>query len=212
MTVSATCRISVDLPAMLGPVTIRSCSAVGIEADVVRDEGAGGRQPLDDRVARRPSSSMTPPSSTSRPAVARTVRDLGERRQRVDARATRAASASSRADAAGHRRAQRRRRSPARARPAARRRRGSSASNSASSGVTKRSALATRLLAAVVGRHRREVRARDLDVVAEHAVELDLQRRDAGALALARLDGGDAAAPAGRDVAQLVELGARRRR
>ena len=50
-----------------------------------------------------------------------------------------------------------------------------------------------RLLAPVVGGHRREVRARDLDVVAEHAVELHLQRRDAGALALARLDGGDAA-------------------
>ena len=41
ITVSATWRISVDLPAMLGPVTIRSCSAVGIEADVVGDEAAG---------------------------------------------------------------------------------------------------------------------------------------------------------------------------
>ena len=63
-----------------------------------------------------------------------------------------------------------------------------------------------RLLAPVVGGHRREVRARDLDVVAEHAVVLDLQRRDAGALALARLDGGDAIAAARGDVAQLVEL------
>ena len=48
-------------------------------------------------------------------------------------------------------------------------------------------ALATgdRLLAVVVGRHRVEVRLRDLDVVAEHAVVADLERADAGARALA---------------------------
>ena len=49
--ISATWRISVDLPAMLGPVTIMSCSPLGIEADVVGDERARRRQPLDDRVA-----------------------------------------------------------------------------------------------------------------------------------------------------------------
>ena len=37
----------------------------GIEADVVGDEAAGRRQPLDDRVARVRQSSITPPSSTS---------------------------------------------------------------------------------------------------------------------------------------------------
>ena len=52
----------------------------------------------------------------------------------------------------------------------------------------------------------RQVRPRDLDVVAEDAVELDLQRRDPGAGPLARLDGGDAVASARGDVAELVEL------
>ena len=64
-----------------------------------------------------------------------------------------------------------------------------------------------RLLADVVGGHERQVRLADLDVVAEDAVEADLERRDAGARALALLDGGDRRAPAAADLAQLVELG-----
>ena len=48
-----------------------------------------------------------------------------------------------------------------------------------------------RLLAVIVGRHGVQVRLRDLDVVAEHAVVADLQRRDAGARALALFHLGD---------------------
>ena len=45
-----------------------------------------------------------------------------------------------------------------------------------------------RLLAIVVRRRQVQVRLRDLDVVAEDVVEPDLERGDAGALPLARLD------------------------
>jgi hypothetical protein len=45
-----------------------------------------------------------------------------------------------------------------------------------------------RLLAHVVRGHLREVRLRDLDVVAEHAVVADLEVRDPALLLLARLD------------------------
>jgi len=51
------------------------------------------------------------------------------------------------------------------------------------------------------------VRARDLDVVSEDAVVLDLERGDSGALALARLDGQDLVSPARGDGTQLVQLG-----
>ena len=63
-----------------------------------------------------------------------------------------------------------------------------------------------RLLAVVVGRHGAQVRLRDLDVVAEHAVVADLQRRDAGARALALLHLGDDLLAGAADRAQLVEL------
>ena len=63
-----------------------------------------------------------------------------------------------------------------------------------------------RLLAHVVGRHQRQVRLADLDVVAEDAVEADLERGDAGAGALALLDGRDRLAPAAARAPQLVEL------
>ena len=86
---------SVDLPAMLGPVISRICSAVGVEADVVGHEAARRREPLDHRVAavgelddarrRRPSGRH----------VAVAVRDLGERRQRVERRDPRAPASSS---------------------------------------------------------------------------------------------------------------------
>ena len=48
---SATWRISVDLPAMLGPRDDQDLLGGGIEADVVGDEAAGRREALDDRVA-----------------------------------------------------------------------------------------------------------------------------------------------------------------
>ena len=64
-----------------------------------------------------------------------------------------------------------------------------------------------RLLAHVVGRHAVEVGARDLEVVAEDAVVADLERADAGALALAHLDLQDLALAALGEREQLVELG-----
>ena len=64
-----------------------------------------------------------------------------------------------------------------------------------------------RLLADVVRRHLGEVRFRDLDVVAEDGVEADLERGDAGALALARLDLEQDRLRVAGDGAQLVELG-----
>ena len=50
----------------------------------------------------------------------------------------------------------------------------------------------------------------DFDVKAEDVVEADLERVDAGALALALLDLGDVVLAVAADVAQLVELGDRR--
>ena len=69
-----------------------------------------------------------------------------------------------------------------------------------------------RLLAVVVGRHGVQVRLRDFDVVAEHAVVADLQRGDAGARALALFHLGDDLLARAADRPQLVELGDRRRR
>ena len=63
-----------------------------------------------------------------------------------------------------------------------------------------------RLLAHVVGRHQPQVRAADLDVVAEDAVEAHLERADPGARALPLLDRGDRLAAAAARRAQLVEL------
>ena len=68
-------------------------------------------------------------------------------------------------------------------------------------------AAGNRLLARVVGRHRAEVRFRHLDVVPEHAVVPDLERRDARARPLGFFHGGDRGAAAAADVAQPVELG-----
>jgi len=64
-----------------------------------------------------------------------------------------------------------------------------------------------RLLAVIVGRHRVEIRFRDLDVVPEHAVIADLQRADTGALALALFELGDHLLARSADTAQVVELG-----
>ena len=63
-----------------------------------------------------------------------------------------------------------------------------------------------RLLAVVVGGHAREVRLRDLDVVAEHPVVADLQRVDPGARALRFFHLGDPLLAGTADAAQLVEL------
>ena len=52
-----------------------------------------------------------------------------------------------------------------------------------------------------------QVGLRDLDVVAEHAVEAHLQRLDAGARALGGLELGDHLLAGAADAAQLVELG-----
>src|SRR5204862_502934 len=62
-----------------------------------------------------------------------------------------------------------------------------------------------RLAPLVVGRHLIEVGPRDLDVVPEHLVEPDLERADAGALALARLQAGDVGLAAVPGVSPLVE-------
>ena len=64
-----------------------------------------------------------------------------------------------------------------------------------------------RLAAPVVGRHLRRLPLRDLDEVAVDAIELDAQRRDAGALALLRLELDQVGVAAAADRAQLVELG-----
>jgi hypothetical protein len=64
-----------------------------------------------------------------------------------------------------------------------------------------------RLLAHVVGGDEGEVGPADLDVVAEDAVEAHLERRDARALALALLDGGDRGATSAAGGPELVELG-----
>ena len=62
-----------------------------------------------------------------------------------------------------------------------------------------------RLLALVVGRRQVQVGLRDFEVVAEDGVELDLQRADAGALALALLDLRDVLLAVAAEVAQFVE-------
>ena len=64
-----------------------------------------------------------------------------------------------------------------------------------------------RLLPVVVGRHRVQIRFRDLDVVAEHAVVAHLQRVDAGARALAFFELGDHLLARAADATQVVELG-----
>ena len=63
------------------------------------------------------------------------------------------------------------------------------------------------LLAFVVGGREVQIGAGDFDVVAEDVVEADLQRGDAGALALAGFDLGDVLVAVLAEVAELVELG-----
>ena len=67
-------------------------------------------------------------------------------------------------------------------------------------------ATGNRLLAMIVGRHVRQIRPRDLDVVAEHAVEANFQRADAGARALGILHLGDPLLSRPADAAKIVEL------
>ena len=73
----------------------------------------------------------------------------------------------------------------------------------------RREALAAgnRLLALVIRGRRVQVRLRDLDVVAEDAIETHLQRADAGPLALALLHLRDHLTAGAADRLQLVELG-----
>ena len=52
-----------------------------------------------------------------------------------------------------------------------------------------------------------EVGFRDFDVVAEYVIEPDLERLDAGAVALARFDGGDVAFAVAADVAEFIKFG-----
>ncbi len=63
------------------------------------------------------------------------------------------------------------------------------------------------LLAMVVGRHVRQIRLRDLDVVAEDAVVANLQGGNAGTSPLRVLHRRDLMFPGAADVAQVVELG-----
>ena len=64
-----------------------------------------------------------------------------------------------------------------------------------------------RLLALVVRRSKVQIGLRDLDVVAEDAVEADLERGDAGALAFAGFDLGQQLFAVLAEVAEFVELG-----
>ena len=86
ITTSATCRMSVDLPAMFGPVTSqrraarRPCVRRRVERDVVRHEAPRGGELLDDGVAR-----------VLEHELERVV-DLGPRRSRRGARPRRARS------------------------------------------------------------------------------------------------------------------------
>ena len=68
-------------------------------------------------------------------------------------------------------------------------------------------AAGNRLLALVVRRGQVQVGLRDLDVVAEHPVEADLQRADAGPLAFRRFHVGDDLPARSADRPQLVDLG-----
>src|ERR1700682_4928412 len=63
------------------------------------------------------------------------------------------------------------------------------------------------LLAYVLRGDRLAVRMADLEVVAEHLVEPDLQRPDAGPLALGLFQGGDPVAGGPRSVSKAIELG-----
>src|SRR5580658_1825252 len=63
------------------------------------------------------------------------------------------------------------------------------------------------LLAFVVGGGGGEVGFGDLDVVAEDGIEADFERADAGAAALAVLDGGDGGSTGRTDGAEVVEFG-----
>src|SRR5262249_57066330 len=67
-------------------------------------------------------------------------------------------------------------------------------------------AAGNRLLAVVIRRNGVQVRLRDFDVVAEHAVVADLQRVDAGPRPLALFELGDHLLAAAADRAQVVEL------
>ena len=64
-----------------------------------------------------------------------------------------------------------------------------------------------RLLAVIVRRHGMQIRFRDLDVVAEHAVVAHLERVDAGARALALFELGDHLLARAADAPEIVELG-----
>ena len=62
------------------------------------------------------------------------------------------------------------------------------------------------LAAQVLGRHPGPVGVAHLDGVAEHAVEADLERRDAGAATLPLLEGGDPFLALARRVLELAQL------
>ena len=79
-------------------------------------------------------------------------------------------------------------------------------SYSFSAGVMNRSPPAIGLLAVIVGGHGVQVGLGDFDVVAEDAIEANLERVDAGARALALLHLRDHLLARAADVAQLVEL------
>ena len=64
-----------------------------------------------------------------------------------------------------------------------------------------------RLAALILGGHVLPIGVRDLDVVPEHAVVADLERRDAGAHSLFRLQRGDRILAPAHDRAQVVERG-----
>ena len=202
-TTSAVWRRKVDLPPMFGPVRMKSRAAPVAHRKVVRDERLA-QHALHDRVAALDVAELVA-AREARLHVVEARGGLGERGQHVE-RGGRARGLLDPARCGGHPAAQR-----LEDRELALQDQLVGAQHAVlvllQLGRDEALAARDRLLAHVVGRHERQVRAADLDVVAEDAVEAHLERADPGARALALLDRGDRLAPAAARPAQLVELG-----
>ena len=185
---SATCRITVLLPAMLGPVMTRSCAS-----------SASSRTSLGTKRLAAPSTRSTTgcrPPSICEHAPSRPPRAARSRTRRRTARSDSSASTVATASAAARRR---RRRGHHLGPQLLEELRSSSAHAPLLGGehlllvlleLGGDEALGAHrgLLADVVLGHQVQVRAGHLEVVAEDLVVADLERGDPGALALARLE------------------------
>ena len=201
---SAVCRRYVDLPPMFGPGQDHQLASWSRSASMSFGTNELAGVPLDDRVAPVDDRHLVAVVHVRLGVVADRCR-VGQRGQHVEARQRARGAAGAR-----RHRPPRARAAPRRARSSRSRMRSSAprtfSSYSLSAGVMKRSPPAMVCLRMVVGRDVVEVRLRDLDVVAEDAVEADLERRDAGARPLALLHLGDDLLAGSADVPQLVEL------